>query len=276
MPPLPLAFQSGTTAVITGAALGIGKAIARRARELEMHTVLIDLPGPDLESATKELHNINNSATIIAMPFSVADSNAMHRAAAEVIEDLGPPALLVNNAVTRAGNRSCLETDDWEAAIKVNFLGVTEGVSAFAPAMISASQPAHIVNVGSKQGITNPPGHPIYNACKSAIKSYTESLQHELRNIPDCQVTAHLLIPGWTTTGHNPPNSGAWKAEQVADRLFAALGLGSFYIICPDNEVTPAMDRKRILWSAGDITDNRPPLSRWHGEFDAEFARFEP
>jgi hypothetical protein len=61
----------------------------------------------------------------------------------------------------------------------------------------------------------------------------------------------------------------------VIDVLLAALERGDFYIICPDDDVTPAMDRKRILWSAGDLTENRPALSRWHPDFADAFARFE-
>lgn len=62
--------------------------------------------------------------------------------------------------------------------------------------------------------------------------------------------------------------------DQVIDVLLAALERGDFYIICPDDEVTPEMDRRRILWSTVDMTENRPPLSRWHPNFAEEFKRF--
>ena len=107
------------------------------------------------------------------------------------------------------------------------------------------------------------------------MKTYTEALQHELRGQDGCAVTAHLLVPGWTTTGKREHKSGAWLPDQVVDRMLERLGQGSFYIICPDNEVTEDMDRKRIVWSAMDITEDRPPLSRWHGAYDAEFEAFE-
>jgi len=60
--------------------------------------------------------------------------------------------------------------------------------------------------------------------------------------------------------------------EQVVDTMIAAVSVGDFYIVCPDGETTPEMDNKRILWGAGDITENRPPLSRWHADF-AEAAK---
>ena len=166
--------------------------------------------------------------------------------------------------------------EDWRRAIDINLFGVINGVRAFLPAMKEAGSPAAIINVGSKQGITNPPGHPIYNVAKSAVKTYTECLEHELRQDPGRSVTAHLLVPGWTTTGHSEHKPGAWFPRQTVDYMMDALGEGRFYIICPDGEVTEAKDKARILWGAEDITEDRPPLSRWHEEWKPVFAKREP
>ncbi len=140
--------------------------------------------------------------------------------------------------------------------------------------MMKQSSESIVINTGSKQGITNPPGHPIYNIVKAAVKTYTEALQHELRNSEGCRVTAHLLVPGWTTTGKSEHKQGAWLPDQVIDYLLEALERNEFYIICPDDEVTAEMDRKRILWGAGDITENRQPLSRWHPDYAEKFKEF--
>ncbi|HIC81161.1 MAG TPA: short-chain dehydrogenase, partial [Kiloniellaceae bacterium] len=105
------------------------------------------------------------------------------------------------------------------------------------------------------------------------LKTYTEQLQHRLRNTEGCQVTAHLLVPGWTTTGNREHKPGAWLPAQVIDVMLEALDRGDFYIICPDNEVTAEMDHKRMLWAAGDIIENRPPLSRWHKDWADKFDR---
>ena len=108
------------------------------------------------------------------------------------------------------------------------------------------------------------------------MKTYTESLEHELRTHPNNQsprrVTAHLLIPGWTTTGKQEHKPGAWLPEQVVDVMLSGIAQGAFYIVCPDGEVTAEMDKKRVLWAAGDITENRPPLSRWHRDY-ADIAK---
>ena len=63
-------------------------------------------------------------------------------------------------------------------------------------------------------------------------------------------------------------------AEQVVDFMLAAMGKGDFYILCPDNDVPRALDERRILWAAGDIVENRPPLSRWHPDYKDAFAKF--
>jgi hypothetical protein len=71
-----------------------------------------------------------------------------------------------------------------------------------------------------------------------------------------------------------PRASGAWSAEQVVDYLLVALERGDFYILCPDNDVSVELDRKRIAWAAGDLIEGRPPLSRWHSDYTAAFKKF--
>jgi hypothetical protein len=174
----------------------------------------------------------------------------------------------------RGGGGVWASLEDWRHALDVNFWGLVHGVSAFVPRMLEQGSPAVVINTGSKQGITNPPGNLAYNVTKSALRTYTEGLQHELRNTEGCRITAHLLIPGWTTTGKKEHRPGAWLPDQVIDVLLSALDRGDFYIICPDDETTSEMDRKRILWSAGDLVGNRPALSRWHPDYARDFAQF--
>ena len=111
---------------------------------------------------------------------------------------------------------------------------------------------------------------------EAGVKAYTELLQHELRNIEGCQVTAHLLVPGWTTRGGFEFQPGQWSPDQVVDVLISRIERGDFYIIIWDDEVTPKEDSKRILWAAGDLAYNRPPLSRWHGDYGQAFEEFDP
>ena len=265
-------FRAGRTAVVTGAALGIGKAACRRFAELGMSVCLSDLPGDDLDEAAGAVRSAAPSDdAVMVQPTDVADPGqlaALHRA---VVDRFGTVNVLMNNAVTRIGRDKPTDVAQWRRAMEVNFWGVVEGCQAFLPTMLAAEGPGRIINVGSKQGITNPPGNTIYNVTKSAVKTYTEALEHDLRTTAGNggvgAVTAHLLVPGWTTTGKNAHKPGAWLPEQVVATMIEAVDAGQFYIVCPDNEVTAEMDRRRILWAAGDITEGRPPLSRWHPDF---------
>ncbi|MCY4334027.1 MAG: hypothetical protein OXC60_05070 [Litoreibacter sp.] len=114
---------------------------------------------------------------------------------------------------------------------------------------------------------------------KAALKSYTEALEHHLRNTDGPRITANLLIPGFVFTELTKGNrsekpDAAWTPDQMADFAMQCIARGDFYILCPDNDVSRELDEKRIAWTMGDIIDNRPPLSRWHPDWTHEFEKF--
>jgi len=186
--------------------------------------------------------------------------------------------LKLNNA--GVGNNPGLPWENgaaWKALVDVNLWGVVHGVEAFVPRLLEAGAPGVIINTGSKQGITSPPGNAAYNLSKAALRNYTESLAHALRGASQGRISAHLLIPGFTYTGmtggaEKPP--AAWTSEQVVDFMLQSLARGDFYILCPDGAVDRATDERRMQWSIDDIIKNRPALSRWHPDFEAEFAAY--
>jgi NAD(P)-dependent dehydrogenase (short-subunit alcohol dehydrogenase family) len=162
----------------------------------------------------------------------------------------------------------------------VNFFGITNGLTTFLPFVTRSTGPAAIVMTGSKQGITNPPGNPAYNASKAAVKMVAEQLSHDLRTansgIHAPHVSAHLLVPGWTFTGLSgnigpvddevalqKKPGGAWLPSQVAAYGVKKIEEGKFYIICPDADVDEALDQARMSWGVGDVTEGRKALSRW-------------
>lgn len=271
-------FQSGNVAVVTGAALGIGRAMSQRFAEMGLSVVMADLPGDDFDGSVANARSATKDPdTVSAVTTDVSDADQIGALHQHVIDRFGKANVLVNNAVTRIGRGFDAEISDWRQVMEVNLWGPITAVDAFLPGLLKSDEGAAIINAGSKQGITNPPGHPIYNMTKSALKTYTEALEHELRGKSENQnaetrVSAHLLVPGWTTTGKAEHKPGAWLPAQVVDMMIEAVSAGDFYIICPDGETSAEMDRKRILWGAGDITENRPPLSRWHPDF-AEAAK---
>ena len=271
------ALEKRHTAVVTGAAMGIGLAASRRLAGFGMNVCMVDVDGDELAAAAAAVGAVANvPEAVTSEVVDVSDHDGVCRLRQRVEARHGPVHFLMNNAVTRVGGGALSRHEDWVRSLTVNLLGVINGVQAFVPAMLASGEPGLVVNVGSKQGITTPPGNTAYNVGKAGVKAYTEGLQHELRNIEGGRVTAHLLVPGWTTTGKREHQPGAWLPDQVVDALVDAIEAERFYIICPDNEVTPEMDRRRILWAAGDIVHDRPPLSRWHPDYRHAFEAFDP
>ena len=274
---LPAVFAPGKVALVTGAASGIGLAAARRFAELGMTLVMADLGGAALERAAAEVAELAQS-DVLAAATDVSQLAELQRLRDEVEQRFGAVSLLMNNA--GVGNNPGLpweNADAWQKLVDVNLWGVVHGVQAFLPGMLASDQPGMVINTGSKQGITSPPGNYAYNLSKAALRNYSESLSHALRGACGARISAHLLIPGFTHTGMTgavEKPAAAWTPEQVVEFLLERVGAGDFYVLCPDNAVERATDERRMRWAMDDIILNRPALSRWHPDFEAEFARF--
>ncbi len=274
-------LTSGAVAVITGGASGIGLAAARRFAALGLRVCIADLGTERLARAAAEIAGQarGGSDDVMAAEVNVARAAEVSALEALVRERFGGTDVLMNNAGIGPASSVFGPPEVWHHLLDVNLWGVIHGVQAFVPTMIERGRPGLVINTGSKQGITTPPGNPAYNVAKAGVKVFTEALQHELRNTPGCRLSAHLLIPGFVFTGmtaggRTEKPDGAWTAEQTVDFLLERLDAGDFYILCPDNEVSRALDERRILWAAADIVENRPPLSRWHPDYTHAFAAF--
>lgn len=268
------ALREGNVAVLTGGASGIGLATAERGAALGLKLCLADVNEEELSAAVSSLES---QTEVFGHVTDVSDPASVDALASAVEERLGPVSVLMNNAGTGGGGDALSNPEGWQRVLGVNLFGVLHGVQRFVPAMVERDAPGLVINTGSKQGITQPPGDTAYNVSKSGVKSLTEGLAHTLRAQTEGRVTAHLLVPGFTYTGmirrflkEKPPS--AWLPEQVADHLFERLAEGDFYILCPDNETTAEQDALRIAWTAGDMIENRPALSRWHPDYADAFA----
>jgi NAD(P)-dependent dehydrogenase (short-subunit alcohol dehydrogenase family) len=264
------ALQPGNLAVITGGADGIGLAAARKFAALGLRVCLADYSPDKLTAAAASIEGA------VGIRVDVSDRQALEALADRVAGELGPVSVLMNNAGVGGGGDALSNPEGWSRVLGTNLLGVLHGVQAFVPAMADSGRPGAVINTGSKQGITTPPGDTAYNVSKAGIKALTEGLAHTLRTQEGCHVTAHLLVPGFTYTGimrERLPTkpAAAWEPEQVVERLIEALARDEFYVICQDNETTADMDRKRMLWAAGDVAEGRPALSRWHPEWKDRF-----
>jgi len=275
------ALSPNNVAVITGGASGIGLAAALRFARLGLRVCIADVGADKLSRAAGELSEAapEGAAAVMTSATDVSNLDEVMRLEAAVRERFGGTDVLMNNAGIQPGSSMFGPAENWQRILGVNLWGVINGSQVFAPGMIERGRPGLIINTGSKQGITTPPGDPAYNVSKAGVKAFTEALQHELRNAAGSRLSAHLLIPGFvftglTARGRSEKPAGAWTAEQTIDFMIERIGAGDFYILCPDNDVPRALDERRILWAAGDIVENRPALSRWHPDYARAFAAF--
>ncbi|KAJ5601211.1 hypothetical protein N7510_010745 [Penicillium lagena] len=285
-------IQNQKTALITGAASGVGFAIAKLCRSKGMHLALLDIDRENLAKAKTALVDINPHLQTESYVVDVSDRSAWDAAIKQAVGLFPEIDLVVLNAgksYKAAGQpeggrlKTWLDPGYWSKTLDTNLFGPLNGLEAILPHLLTAKAqtPKSIVITGSKQGITNPPGasNPAYNASKAAVKSMTEHLAHDLRSDPStAHISVHLLIPGWTWTGlmgnvgptkeedvQKP--AGAWYPSQVAEELLKGLEQGSFYIICPDGEADRALDQARMKWGGDDALEGRPALSRWEANW---------
>ncbi|KAF2009461.1 NAD(P)-binding protein [Aaosphaeria arxii CBS 175.79] len=268
-------FRANALALITGGSSGIGFAVAQLCLKHGMRVGVVDINKDTLEYAKAQLQGKDSDVEIFQADVSKEDEWKTLKGKVET--RFGSPVdfLMLNAGVQVKGTWG----DDayFDKTLAVNLFGVIHGLNTYVPSFKSqtSNSPSAIVVTGSKQGITNPPGNAAYNASKSAVKTLTEHLSFDLK---DTKTSVHLLVPGWTFTGlsGNAPGSastkpnGAWHASQVADYMYSKIAANKFYILCPDDDVSEDLDKKRMLWTAGDLVNGRPPLTRWREDWKDE------
>jgi NAD(P)-dependent dehydrogenase (short-subunit alcohol dehydrogenase family) len=265
-------FSPGATALITGGASGIGLAIGKLCKSKGMKVILADRNAEALAKAAEEVRGVSgDSSEVLTSTVDVSQLQDWDRLKETVAKTSDSLELLVLNAGIGLkggwGNH-----DYFRTTLETNLFGIINGINTFLPLVqkTAATKQTAVVITGSKQGITNPPGNPAYNASKAAVKSLAEQLSYESKGT---KTSVHLLVPGWTFTsmtgggqGKEKP-AGPWLPEQVASYLYDKMKEDKFYVICPDDDVSEETDKKRMLWSVGDVVEGRPPLSRWREEW---------
>ena len=270
-------LKAGNNVVITGGANGIGLAAATRYLELGLNVLIADVNEDAMNAALDSLPR--DGGELAGALCDVADFEQVEKLKDTAYATFGDVHCVMNNA--GAGFPPCapwenLET--WKKQVDINLWGIVHGCQTFIPAMLARGVTGAIINTGSKQGITNPPGGYAYNLSKAGMLAYTQSVAHALRQ-ENAGLSAHLLVPGFTYSNmiarfmpEKP--AGAWTTDQVIDFMLASLAQGDFYILCPDNDTPRELDEKRIQWNADDLIKNRPALSRWHPDFESEYNAF--
>lgn len=285
-------FKPGATALITGGASGIGYAFARLCRSKGMNLALVDNNSDFLSSAAKKLDSSSGNGKTKTYQMDVSQISEWQTLKKSIDSEFGGKIdLLMLNAGTsikaREGMTPWTDLEHHSKTYATNVFGVLNGIATFLPTLQEDKSPSTIIITGSKQGITNPPGPvPAYNASKAMIKHLTEHLAHDMR-AQSPQVSVHLLIPGWVFTsfsGNGGPiedseaqakkPKGAWLASTLVEYAVKKMDEGKFYIICPDDDVSEALDQARMTYQVGDVTEGRSALSRWDPEFKDEAAQW--
>jgi NAD(P)-dependent dehydrogenase (short-subunit alcohol dehydrogenase family) len=224
---MPLAaLAPNRVAVVTGGASGIGLAAARRFVAMGLKVCIADLEGERLDVAAGDLAAAGGD--VLAVATDISRKEDVVRLQRAVLDRFGAVHVLMNNAAVQPGSAMFGPEGVWEQVLGVNLWGVIHGSQVFAPAMMASGEPGLIINTGSKQGITTPPGDPAYNVAKAGVKAFTEALQHELRNSEGARVSAHLLIPGFvftglTARGRTEKPAAAWTPEQTVEFMLESL-----------------------------------------------------
>ena len=244
-----------------------------------MKLVLLDRNGSALQKLYSELET--PCQTLVG---DITDSQVLKRLVEIAYDNFGQVNLLFNNVGIGCQTSPWTNLDNWKLTMAVNLFSMIDIQSLFIPKMLEQKTPSAIVNLGSKEGITTPPGNAAYSVSKASVKVLTEQLAYELRNREEDQVSAHLLVPGYTWPPMNFKDADfndktskpaePWYPEQVIEALEKGLLNDQFYIICLDNEVTKEMDDRRMHWAMYDIIENRPALSRWHPDYKEEFEKY--
>lgn len=188
----------GGVAVVTGAASGIGRALAERLAKEQMALALCDVDVAGLEEAAGKAKGVGNGGCKVSTHVvDVADAVQMEEFAATVLKTHQRVTLLINNAgVALYGKFDELSLGDIDWLMRINFYGVVNGTKLFLPILQRESH-AHIVNVSSIFGIVAPAGQTAYSASKFAIRGFTTALQSELRGT---NVGVSCVFPGGIRT----------------------------------------------------------------------------
>lgn len=266
----------GGTAVITGAASGIGMGLARHAAGLKMRLVLADINAQQLDSVAASL-----DTEVLALPVDVTDPAAVESLAAAAFDRFGQVDIVFNNAgIISTGLSWEIPVTRWQQEFDVNVRGIVNGIHAFVPRLLKANRPAHIVNTSSVGGFLPSAMMSPYTASKAAVVAMTESLQAELRLL-DAPIGVSLLGPGPVqsaifnapfTTGEEGGDTRVreftqmlrsmlaehgMNPEDFAQRVFTGIEQQQFWIL-PQPEALDQALRRRM---ESILARENPPLS---------------
>lgn len=210
-------IYTDNVAVITGAAKGIGAAAARALAQKGMKLCLFDRNREALTQLAGELE-----AEKLLITGDITREEDLLQLRDTVYSAWGKVNLLLNNAGVKIAAGASDSPNIWRKQMEINLMSMVATQHIFLPEMLKMEDKGAIVNLGSKEGITTPPGFAAYNASKAAVKVLTEQLSHQLLKQTGTRLTAHLLVPGYTWTDMNDPGMDEHSGNKPDEAWTAA------------------------------------------------------
>lgn len=272
---------AGRVAVVTGAASGIGLALAERFAAEKMKLVLADVEEPALAEAASAL--AARGATLVSAVTDVSRAEDVEALAERAYSAFGGAHVVCNNAGVSAGGPSWeILPGEWEWVLGVNLWGVIHGIRAFVPRMLEQGGPGHVVNTASVAGLIASPGMGPYNVSKFGVVALSETLAAELR-MQGSEIGVSVLCPGWVNTKiadadrnrpaslerrENPRFEGmremvrgllasGQSTAAVAERVLEAVREGNLYILTHPDFLPMIRSRMDAILERG---GDRPPV----------------
>ncbi len=238
----------GRTAVVTGAASGIGLAITHAFVAEHMRVLMADINEEQLRSHADRL--AGQGAQIHAVVVDVTDADSVERVGAAAVERFGQLNVAVNNAgIVAGGNSWELPLAEWHRVIDVDLWGVIHGIRAFVPRILATGEPGHVVNTASMAAVAALAGIGPYTASKHAVLGISDGLRAELEAI-DAPIGVSVVMPGMIKTGMNP--LGTVPAEAVAANVVDAIRRGRAYVFTDHHSTVDVEARLRAILAARD------------------------
>jgi NAD(P)-dependent dehydrogenase (short-subunit alcohol dehydrogenase family) len=242
----PMDELSGRTAIVTGAASGIGFAIATAFVAEGMRMVMTDVDAERLAAAAEQARGREGQVHTIAL--DVRDPEAVEQAGRDAVERFGALHVAVNNAgIVNGGNSWELSLEDWHRVLDVNLWGVIHGVRAFVPLILASNEEGHVVNVASMAAVTARAQLGPYTVAKHGVLGLSDVLRAELTAI-DAPIGVSVVLPGMIRTGLNP--IGTVGPSVVAANVVDAVRTGRAYVFTDQHSIPDVESRLEAIRAA--------------------------
>ena len=240
----------GRTAVVTGAASGIGLALVEAFTGAGMRVVMADIDEESLQAHAKRL--TDQGAEVLAIGVDVRDPGAVERVGAAAVEQFGKLHVAVNNAgVVNGGYSWELTLEEWHRVIDINLWGVIHGIRAFVPRILASEEEGHVVNTGSMASVMALGRLGPYTVAKHGVLGLSDVLRAEMATLR-APVGVSVVMPGMINTGMNPV--GTVSPTTVAANVVDAIRHGRSYVFTDDHSADQVDERLRAILSArGDV-----------------------